>query len=209
MAREQGHRSDEAQALHALAVTAVEHLQFGTASALCEELLSVISRCPIVANPPMRLDISYIAAMQGNIPMATEQCAYAEGIEFSVHGRCDLLAVRAFTLAMQGRSCSDADLAELIALDKRLTGRPGQEIPTISIALALHQRGESAEAIEVVRRYVHETRRERYPSRNSIIAGFASGSPLTDPTEIQSRARCGLRTPAHSATKDALRHRGA
>jgi hypothetical protein len=192
IAEEQRRLSDEAQALHALAVTEADALNYGKAMRLGLRLLSVVRRCPPALNPPMRLDIANIASMVGDLGLAEEQLRAVDGAVLNVHGRCDQLATGVFTRVMAGSICDPIALEELSSLNDQLRDRPGQEISTVALATGSHQHGKTEAAIALVNDYVNKTRRERYASCNPIIVSFASGIPLIDPNEIRRRAGCAL-----------------
>jgi hypothetical protein len=182
--------SDVSQALQALAATEVEHLNYAEAVRRSDELLEVGRRCPPAITPPMRLDVSNIASMVGNFALADEQLSQLDGTVFSAHGRCDHLATRVFATAMRGGICDAELVVELISLNERLRGRPGQELGTIGLALGLAQHGRSGEAVTAVANYVHVTRRERYASSHPVTVSFSAANPLVNPNEIRIRAGC-------------------
>ena len=124
----------------------------------------------------MRVTIAGIASMVGDHALAARNLALVNSVPLTLHGQCDVLAARVLEGSRSGASCDDDDLDELISLNERLAGRPGQQEATASIALALEQRGRTDEARAIVGEYISRTRREAWPPRHPLLVPFLKNS---------------------------------
>jgi hypothetical protein len=136
-------------------------------------LLALFADHPVAADLSMHVAIAGVAALVGAHKIAADRLALVKDIPLTTHGRCDFLAAHVLAAVMNGTRCEDSTLNELVALNERLSGRPGQEDATVSIALALDQRGKMAEARALVRAYRMKNRREMYPARHPLLSKFA------------------------------------
>ena len=179
LAREQKHPLDEAESLQWIALDAYDQLNYAEAVSVARTLVDLLTKYPSLGIPSVRHSLVIISLMAGDLGLAEAQLKAVGQVPPVLHGLCDDLAVRVFFESMQGRVCTDSALSELVELNERLSGRPGQELPTVSIALALKERGQLDYAIEVARRYAYTTRRERWPSRHPVLVGLLGGEPST------------------------------
>lgn len=172
LARQQKHPLDEARTLAHMLQTSKDELDYPSASRELDELLGVLDAHPAATELATRVSIAELACMLGENALAVEQLALLNDVPLTLHGRCDVLAARVLVTILGGATCAEADLTELIAINDRLCGRPGQHDPTVSIAMGLAQRGRNDEAREVVRAYATQTRKELWGSRSPLLLAF-------------------------------------
>ncbi len=173
LARRSRHPVDEALSLTHMLQAATDQGDFAAAETEMHRLLALFADHPAAADLSMHVAIAGVAALVGAHKIATERLALVKDIPLTTHGRCDFLAAHVLAAVTGGTRCDDSTLTELLALNERLLGRPGQEDATVSIALALDQRGKTAEARALVRAYQMKNRRELYPSRHPLLSKFA------------------------------------
>jgi hypothetical protein len=168
-ARDQVNPSQEARSLEGIAQLQGNEGDFAGASVTVCQLREVFRRCPPTAQLTMHVTIAGIAAIVGDHELARQQLAMIDGVALTLHGRCDVLAAQVIATVSRGDQCSDELLRELIALNNRLEGRPGQQEPVAAIAMGLAQFGRTADALSVVNRYTKQTRKELWASRHPAI----------------------------------------